>query len=173
MVGKTVSASRPKGARRIRASASAVTGTLCAALAAAAAPAAMAAPITFTPGDLAVTYSVYPGLTNPYTGNTGGYTTPNIIAGTTVLPINPPVTASNGGSYPGVFNNTSVDANFGVTSPIYIGKITPTETMVSTTDLTALTGITTSFSSKSELSLNFSTNHSALTLSGYMPQWVR
>jgi hypothetical protein len=140
----------------------AVAGALVSAVAAA--PAAIAAPITFVPGDLAVTYSVYPGLINPYTASTGGYVTPDIVAGTTVLPINPPVTASNGGSYPGVFSNTSVDANFGVTSPIYLGQITPTGTMVSTTDLTALTGITTSFSSKSELSLNLSTNGSALTL---------
>jgi len=114
-----------------------------------------------------VTYSVYPGLANPYTGSTGGYATPDIVAGTTVLPISPPDVASNGGSYPGVFGNTSVDGNFGVTSPIYLGQITPTGTMVSTTDLTALTGITTSFSSKSELSLNQSTSGGALTLSGY------
>jgi hypothetical protein len=39
--------------------------------------------------------------------------------------------------------------------------------MVGTTDLTALTGISTSFSSKSELALNLSTSGSALTLSGY------
>jgi hypothetical protein len=136
-------------------------------IAAAAAPAAIAAPISFLPGDLTVTYSVYPGLTNPYTGSTGGYLTPDIVAGTTVLPINPPVTASNGGSYPGVFNNTSVDGNFGVASPIYLGQITPTGTMISTTDLTALTGIATSFSSKSELSLNLSTSGHALTLIGY------
>ncbi len=142
-------------------------GALAVIVAAAATSSAIAAPIGFTPGDLAVTYSVYPGLTNPYTGSTGGYVTPDIVAGTTVLPISPPATASNGGSYPGVFSNTSVDANFGVTSPIYLGQITPTGTMVGTTDLTALTGITTSFSSKSELSLNLSTDGSALTLSGY------
>jgi hypothetical protein len=131
------------------------------------ASAADAAPITFLPGDLAVSYSVYPGLTNPFTGSTGGYTTPDIVAGSTVLPLNPPVTASNDGSYPGVFNNTSVDPNFGVTSPIYLGQITPTGTVQSTTDLTALTGISTSFSSKSELALNLSTNRGALTLVGY------
>ncbi len=131
------------------------------------APAAFAAPVTLAPGDLAVTYSVYPGLTNPFTGTTGGYTTPNIVAGTTVLPTNPPVTASNDGNYPGVFGNASVDGNFGVTSPIYLGQITPTGTMVATTDLTALTGITTSFSSKSELSVNRSTSGNALTLTGY------
>jgi PEP-CTERM motif len=145
----------------------AVTCALAAAVAAVAAPAAIAAPITFVPGDLAVTYSVYPGLVDPNTGSTGGYVTPDIVAGTTVLPISPPVTASNGGSYPGVFSNTSVDGNFGVTSPIYLGQITPTGSMVSSTDLTALTGITTSFSSKSELSLNLSTDGGALTVVGY------
>ena len=97
---------------------------LAAAPAAMVAPRATAAPITFAPGDLAVLYSVYPGLPNPNTGSTGGYTTPNITAGVTQLPINPPVTAIAGGSYPNVFNNAQVDANFGVTSPIYLGQIT-------------------------------------------------
>ena len=140
---------------------------LAAAPAAMVAPMATAAPITFAPGDLAVLYSVYPGLPNPNTGSTGGYTTPNITAGVTVLPINPPVTAIADGSYPNVFNNAQVDANFGVTSPIYLGQITPTGQTVSTTDLTALTGITTSFPSKSEMALNLSTNRNALTFLGY------
>jgi hypothetical protein len=52
--------------------------TLAAVAGAALAPVATAAPITFLPGDLAVLYSVYPGLPNPNTGNTGGYTMPNI-----------------------------------------------------------------------------------------------
>jgi hypothetical protein len=139
------------------------------------APAAVASPITIVPGDLAVTYSVYPGLANPNTGSTGGYTTPVLVPGMTVLPINPnapnplttPVTAVANGTYPNIFMNTSVDGNFGVTSPIYLGQITSTGTFVSTTDLTALTGITTSFSSKSELALNLSTNGGALTFVGY------
>jgi len=102
-------------------------------------------------------------LPDPNTGSTGGYTTPNISVGVTQLPINPPVTAIAGGSYPNVFNNAQVDGNFGVTSPIYLGQITPTGKTVSTTDLTALTGITTSFPSKSEMALNLSTNRNALT----------
>ncbi len=167
MSAQAVSAVRPSRNRIAQRSAPAAVGVLSVGLAITLSPLAIAAPISFVPGDLAVTYSVYPGLANPYTGSTGGYVTPDIVAGTTVLPISPPVTASNGGSYPGVFSNTSVDGNFGVTSPIYLGQITPTGTMVSTTDLTALTGITTSFSSKSELSLNLSTDRSALTLSGY------
>jgi PEP-CTERM motif-containing protein len=164
---EAVPAIRPRRIRIASLPTQTAAGALAAVLAAAAAPPASAAPISFVPGDLAVTYSVYPGLANPYTGSTGGYTTPDIVAGTTVLPVSPPVAASNGGSYPGVFGNTSVDGNFGITSPIYLGQITPTGTMVSTTDLTALTGITTSFSSKSELSLNRSTDGGALTLSGY------
>lgn len=143
------------------------SAALLAAAIALVAPAAFAGPVTLLPGDLAVTYSVYPGLTKPFTGSTSGYTTPNIVVGSTVLPISPAVTASNDGSYPGVFSNTSVDGNFGVSSPIYLGQITPTGTMVATTDLTALTGITTSFSSKSELSVNLSTGANALTLIGY------
>jgi hypothetical protein len=138
-------------------------------------PSAIAGPISFAPGDLAMTYSVYPGLTNPFTGSTGGYTTPNITAGVTVLPINPnapnppttPVVAVAGGAYPNVFNNDSVDTNFGVTSPIYLGQVTSAGQTVSTTDLTALTGITTSFPSKSELAFNLSTNRNALTFIGY------
>jgi hypothetical protein len=130
-------------------------------------PIATAAPITFLPGDLAVLYSVYPGLPNPNTGSAGGYTTPNITPGITQLPISPPVTAIAGGSYPNVFNNAQVDANFDVTSPIYLGQITPAGQTVSTTDLTALTGITTSFSSKSEMALNLSTNRNSLTFLGY------
>jgi hypothetical protein len=94
----------------------------------------------------------------------------------TVLPINPnapnppppmPVTAVADGTYPNVFTNAAVDGNFGVTSPIYLGQITNAGNFVSTTDLTALTGITTSFSSKSELALNLSTDGHALTFVGY------
>jgi hypothetical protein len=39
-------------------------------------------------------------------------------------------------------------------------------------DLTALTGITTSFTSKSELMLNLSTNGGALTFVGYNARWA-
>lgn len=135
------------------------------------ASAAHAAPINFLPGDLAITYSVYPGLTNPFTGSTGGYTQPNITPGsTTALPISPPVAAAASGAYPGVFNNDGVDANFGVASPLYLGQITAGTsggTVQSSTNLTALTGTATSFSSKSEGALNLSTNGHSLTLMDY------
>jgi hypothetical protein len=79
------------------------------------------------PGDLAVTYSVYPGVVNPNTSATGGYTTPNIVTGVTVLPINPnapnppppmPVTAVADWTDPNVFTNTTVDGNVGVTADL-------------------------------------------------------
>jgi hypothetical protein len=175
MVEKTIPNTMPARDRLRRSRLRLASAVLAAAAAAALAPVATAAPITFLPGDLAVLYSVYPGLANPNTGSTGGYTTPNITAGTTVLPINPnapspltsPVIAVAGGTYPNVFNNATVDANFGVTSPIYLGQITTAGQTVGTTDLTALTGITTSFSSKSEMALNLSTSRNALTFLGY------
>jgi hypothetical protein len=167
MIEKTIPNTIPARAGLRRRGLRLASVILAAAPAAMLAPIATAAPIMFLPGDLAVLYSVYPGLPNPNTGSTGGYTTPNITAGVTQLPISPPVTAIAGGSYPNVFNNAQVDANFGVTSPIYLGQITPTGQTVSTTDLTALTGITTSFPSKSEMALNLSTNRNALTFLGY------
>jgi hypothetical protein len=167
MIEKTISDTKPARRCLCRSRLRLASAILAAAPAVTLAPVATAAPITFLPGDLAVLYSVYPGLPNPNTGSTGGYTTPNITAGITQLPISPPVTAIAGGSYPNVFNNAQVDANFGVTTPIYLGQITPTGKTVSTTDLTALTGITTSFPSKSEMALNLSTNRNALTFLGY------
>jgi hypothetical protein len=167
MIEKTIPNTLPAGGGLRPSGLRVASAILAAAAAAMVAPVATAAPITFLPGDLAVLYSVYPGLPNPNTGSTGGYTTPNITAGVTQLPINPPVTAIAGGSYPNVFNNVQVDANFGVTAPIYLGQITTTGQTVSTTDLTALTGITTSFSSKSEMALDLSTNRNAVTFIGY------
>ena len=175
MIEKTISNTKPATAGLRRSRLRLACAIVAVAPTATLAPVATAAPITFLPGDLAVLYSVYPGLPNPNTGSTGGYTTPNITAGTTALPINPnapnPPTASviavAGGSYPNVFNNASVDGNFGVTSPIYLGQITTAGQTVGTTDLTALTGITTSFSSKSEMALNLSTNRNTLTFLGY------
>jgi|SRR5271165_2352971 len=167
MTEKTISSAAPTRGRLRLGRLHLAPAVLAATTAAALAPVATAAPITLPPGDLAILYSVYPGLPNPNTMSTGGYTTPNITAGVTVLPINPPVTAIADGTYPNVFNNAQVDGNFGVTAPIYLGQITPAGKTVSTTDLTALTGITTSFSSKSEMALNLSTNRNALTFLGY------
>ena len=85
--------------------------------------------------------------------------------------------ATNDGTYPQVFNNDLVDASFGVTSPIFLDQITPSGQLVST-----LRGprrqhaaaradgdhLVTSFSSKSELALNLSTDGRSVTFMGYV-----
>jgi hypothetical protein len=70
------------------------------------------------------------------------------------------------GTYPYVFNNDQVDGSFGVTSPIFLDELTPwgqvfNRIAVPTRD------IVTSFSSKSELALNLSTNGQDVTFMGY------
>ncbi len=92
------------------------------------------------------------------------------------LPNSGNVKAVADGSYPGVFANDGVDANFGITAPITVTAL-PTQvaagggvgvgTRVGELDVTALTGISTSFSSKSELALNLSSDGRSLTLMGY------
>lgn len=78
------------------------------------------------------------------------------------------------GSYPGVFTNSTPDGNFGITSPIIVtphlastnaaSEIVPSLTLAPF-DVTAATGVTTSFPSKSELALNLS--GCSLTFMGY------
>jgi hypothetical protein len=110
------------------------------------------------PGDLLVSTSYYKN-------------DPNIVAGTTQLP--PGCTGANcataiaNGNYPYVFNNDTVDASFGVTSPLYLKQITPSGfpqgvIPVPTSELT------TSFSSKSEGALNLSSDGRSLTFMDYV-----
>jgi hypothetical protein len=98
------------------------------------------------------------------------YVPADITAGVTELP--PGCTGSGctaaiaNGTYPYVFNNDQVDASFGVTSPIFLEELTPwgqvfNRIAVPTRD------IVTSFSSKSELALNLSTNGQDVTFMGY------
>jgi hypothetical protein len=130
----------------------------------------------FIPGNLVVTRSVY---------TDGG----NITAGVTNLPPGcTPVTAENptpadpcaaavtSSAYPYVFNNDSVDGSFGVTSEIFLDQVTPFGFVFSSLEVPNSTqaGVTstsdqmvTSFSSKSELSLNLSLDGSTLTFVGY------
>jgi hypothetical protein len=114
------------------------------------------------PGNLVISSSTYAG------------TATTITVGQ-ALPVVPAATAIANGSYPGVFANDTVDANFGITSPITLtgyatfndgGYIIPGR-VLGTLNVTALTGICTSFSSKSELSLHVSTDNTAITLMGY------
>ena len=76
------------------------------------------------------------------------------------------------GAYPNVFNNDTPDSSFGVSSPIILQDVTTSGALVSTLNLTQMAAnqgvnLTTSFSSKSELAINLSTDGSALTFMGY------
>jgi uncharacterized protein (TIGR03437 family) len=81
--------------------------------------------------------------------------------------------ATNNGAFPStsssnnVWDNDSVDASFGVTSPIYLDQLSPSGTTLSTFAVPS-NMIVTSFSSKSELALNLSTDGSVLTFMGYV-----
>ncbi|HET9051250.1 MAG TPA: hypothetical protein VFO60_06065 [Candidatus Dormibacteraeota bacterium] len=99
---------------------------------------------------------------------------PNIVAGVTQLPpgcggaSDPCGTAVTGGDYPAVFNNDTVDKFFGVTSPITLEELNPAGQVIDTIDIPAGPGgMVTSFSSKSELSVNLSTGGNAVTFMGY------
>ncbi|WP_042426369.1 hypothetical protein [Streptacidiphilus anmyonensis] len=97
-----------------------------------------------------------------------------IVPGVTKLPAGCTtacVTAVADGGYPEVFNNESVDASFGITSPILLDSLT--QSGHTTGELKVPTDsrgdhLVTSFPSKSELSLNLSTAGNALTFMGYV-----
>jgi hypothetical protein len=111
------------------------------------------------PGNLLVSGSVYreadiqPGVTQL----PPGCTAPNCV------------TANSDGAYPYVFNNDGVDGSFGVTSPIFLWQLTPGGNVVSRIKVPTQ-DLVTSFSSKSELSLNLSTTGRAVTFMGYVAQ---
>jgi hypothetical protein len=125
---------------------------------------------TLTPGDLLVATSVY-------------QNDPSIVAGSTQLPpgcggssYDPCGTAVANGDYPYVFNNDSVDGSFGVTSPITLDELTTSGTQVVSLQVpnSSEPGVSsgddqmvTSFSSKSELALNLSTDGQYVTFMGY------
>ena len=125
----------------------------------------------FLPGNLVVSRSVYVD---------GG----NVVQGTTVLPPDcspancpTPVTAVTDGTYPYVFNNDLIDASFGITSKIFLDQMTPAGTLLNSLEVpnSSQNGVpptkdqmVTSFSSKSEIALNFSTDGDYLTFMGYL-----
>jgi len=111
----------------------------------------------FIPGNLLVSESFY----TP---------DPGIVAGKTQLPpgcTTGCVTATAGGAYPQVFNNDLVDANFGVTSRIFLSQLTPSGRQLGTFAVPA-SQLVTSFSSKSELALNLSPDGRTLSFMGYV-----
>ena len=112
-------------------------------------------------GDLFVSSSVYAGQAST-------------VSVGEALPNSNGAVAVADGSFPGVFANAAADPNFGVTSPITItphlasidgaGEVA-TSLALAPFDVSAATGVTTSFASKSELALNLSGR--SLTFMGY------
>ena len=98
------------------------------------------------------------------------YAAPDITEGVTQLP--PGCTGSAcgtavaGPAFPFVFNNDSVDAFFGITSPIYLDELTPWGQHVATIPVPT-DHIVTSYSSKSELALNLSPDGKYVSFMGY------
>jgi hypothetical protein len=122
----------------------------------------------FTTGNLVVSRSVYtsdPGV---------------VQAGVTQLPpgcTSGCATAVADGGYPEVFDNDLVDSSFGVTSKVFLDQVTPSGSLVDSIEVPNSTQngvpptkdqLVTSFPSKSELALNFSTDGRDLTFMGYL-----
>lgn len=127
----------------------------------------------FWPGNLVVSRSVYDN--NPNNVTVGEILPPNCAATTggcgasTGAPYN--------GSYPLVWNDDAYDGSFGITSKIYLDQMFPFGFVINSLEVpnNSMRGIqsssdqlVTSFSSKSELALNLSTNGQFLTFSGYV-----
>ena len=85
--------------------------------------------------------------------------------------------ATDDGTYPTVFNNDLVDGSFGITSKIFLDQLTPSGSPINSLEVpnSAQRGIgagadqmVTSFSSKSEIALNLSTDRQTVTFMGYL-----
>jgi hypothetical protein len=102
--------------------------------------------------------------------STSQYTPADITPGVTQLP--PGCTATNcvtaiaDGTYPFVFNNNTIDGSFGVTSRVFLDELTPWGQVFARIPVPSH-DLVTSFSSKSELALNLSTNGQNVTFMGY------
>ena len=130
-------------------------------------------PFHFTPHTLVLSRSVYAG--NAATVAVGQTLPPGCVAGNVSVPLlaggnaSVAVTCSAAtfdGTYPTVFNNNKADGSFGVTSPIFLDNITTEGTLLGTLPIPS-DQIVTSFSSKSELALNRSTDGKSITFVGY------
>ena len=75
-------------------------------------------------------------------------------------------TAGFDGTYPTVFNNAPIDPSFGITSPIFIDDVGHSGHVFGRTNIPT-NNMVTSFSSKSELALNFDAGGKNLTFMGY------
>ena len=107
----------------------------------------------------------------------------NVVAGVTQLPPGCApancVTATSSGAYPTVWNNALVDGSFGITAKIILDQLTPAGVLVNSleTPNSSQNGVPPtkdqmvgSFSSKSEVALNVSTDGQYVTFMGYLSQ---
>jgi len=108
--------------------------------------------LSFTAGDLVVSSSTYAGTASTVTVGQA-------------LPGGGP--ATHDGTLPGVFLNSAVDGTFGITSPTALTEINPGTGAVVGTLAIPPSDLVTSFSSKSEGSLNLSPDGHTLTFVGY------
>jgi hypothetical protein len=125
----------------------------------------------FAPGNLVISRSVYDN--NPNNVQVGQLLPPNCQATQAGCSGN----ATYDGTYPLVWNNDSVDGSFGITSKILLDQYTPGGQFVNSLEVpnSSQNGVppqkdqlVTSFSSKSELALNLSTDGTYLTFMGYL-----
>ena len=121
----------------------------------------------FAPGDLLVSRSVYDD--NPANLQVGSVLPPGCQSGCAA--------ASTDGTYPYVWNNDLVDESFGITSRIYLDQLAPNGALLNSLEVPNSLGhhawgprdeMVTSFSSKSELALNQSTDSQQVTFMGYL-----
>jgi hypothetical protein len=133
-------------------------------------PGALADSDYFQPGNLLLSRAVYDNNPN------------NVQAGVTQLPPNcttatPCMTATYDGTYPYVWNNDLVDGSFGITAKIVLDQLTPSGALVNSLEVpnSSQNGVpatkdqmVTSFSSKSEVALNLSTDGQFVTFMGYL-----
>ena len=127
----------------------------------------------FFPGNLVVSRSVYDN--NPNNVTVGEILPPNCA--NTQGGCSAPSGAPYNGIYPLVWNDDAYDASFGITSKIYLDQMFPFGFVIDSLEVpnSSERGIkgssdqlVTSFSSKSELALNLSTDGQSLTFSGYV-----
>jgi hypothetical protein len=114
---------------------------------------------TFSPGILVVSRSVY--SASPSAVTVGQQLPP--VCGTSASCT---AHATNDGTYPTVFNNAAVDGSFGITSPIYLDQLTTNGSLLNSYAVPTSVMVT-SFSSKSEIALNLSTDGNYVTFMGY------
>ncbi len=116
-------------------------------------------PLAFTAGNLILSRSTY-SLVGQAASLQVGSNLPDSADGVT------PFVAIASGAYPAVFNNDTVDANFGVTAPVYLDELSTSGALIATVPVPTSTMVT-SFPSKSELGLSLSSDGQYLTFMGY------